>query len=255
MGPGTIRLSVGKLTGARLPWDAGSTVDLVDQGDRMVRCYENWLLDDEQKQMFSLQPQVMFILYASSYLCDIGLTDGEGLPPRTKDFKDDRARAFFNQSLSTRSCQLIRDAWQDLGIPDRTFVDIIARVCLQAGAADSGNFRAAESEAPVIDGAMVNVPLLSACLQLCKVFDLKSPDTVLQIISHMPEDNRISPDRLEAYFSLSSPFYNERAISTSSIFALPPPAARLLAGRLNLHSDADFLRTLEKALRLVPHLL
>ena len=46
-----IRLAVGKLSGARLPWDAESQVDLVDQGDRMVRCYENWLLDDEQKQL------------------------------------------------------------------------------------------------------------------------------------------------------------------------------------------------------------
>ena len=181
-----IRLAVGKLTGAHQPWDAESPVDLIDQGDRMVRCYENWLLDNEQKQIFSMQPGEMFILYASSYLCDIGLTDGEGLPPLTKDFKDDRARAFFNQSLSTRSCRLIRDSWQDLGVPDRTFVGIIARVCLQAGAADSGNFTAAESEAAVIDSAVVNVPLLAACLQLCKAFDLKSPATILQIISHMP---------------------------------------------------------------------
>ena len=48
----------------------------------MVRCYENWLLDDEQKQMLSAQPGDKFILYASSYLCDIGLTEGQGLPPR-----------------------------------------------------------------------------------------------------------------------------------------------------------------------------
>ena len=147
-----IRLAVGKLTGVRRPWDAESPVDWVDQGDRMVGCYENWLLDDEQKQMLIVQPGDMFILWASSYLCDIGLTDGERLPPRAKDFKDHRAWAFFNQSLSTRSCRLIRDSWQDLGVPDRTFVGIIARVCLQAGAADSGNFTTAESEAAVIDG-------------------------------------------------------------------------------------------------------
>jgi hypothetical protein len=41
---------------------------LVNQGDRMVRCYENWLLDDEQKQMLSAQPEDKFILYASSWL-------------------------------------------------------------------------------------------------------------------------------------------------------------------------------------------
>ncbi|MGA7273178.1 MAG: hypothetical protein WB239_19075, partial [Acidimicrobiia bacterium] len=80
--------------------------------------YENWLLDDEQNQMLVVQPEDKFIHYASSYLCDIGLSNGQGLPPRAKDFKDDRARAFFNQSLSTRSCQPIRDNWQDLGVPD-----------------------------------------------------------------------------------------------------------------------------------------
>ena len=198
-----IRLAVSKLTGARLPWDAESPVDLVDQGDRMVRSYENWLLDDEQKQMLTVQPADKFILYASSYLCDIGLTDGQGRPPLAKDFKDGRARSFFNQSLSTRSCQLIRDNWQALGIPDREFVSIITRVCLQAGATDGGNFTSAESEAVVTDGAAVNVPLLAAYLQLCRAIDLKSSVTILQIISHIPEDNRISPGRLEAYFSVA----------------------------------------------------
>lgn len=102
----SIRLAVGKLTGAQPPWDAESPFDLVHQGDRMVRCYENWLLDNEQKQMLSVHPEDKFILYASSYLCDIGLTDGQGLPPLAKDFKDDRTGASFNPALGTRSCRL-----------------------------------------------------------------------------------------------------------------------------------------------------
>ena len=91
-----LRLAVGKLTAAHLPWDAENPVDLVNQGDRMVRCFENWLLDDEQKQMLNVQPDAKFILYASSYLCNIGLTDGQELPPLAKEFKEDRARALFN---------------------------------------------------------------------------------------------------------------------------------------------------------------
>ena len=198
-----IRSAVGKLAGAHLPWDAESPVDLVDQGDRLVRCYENWLLDDEQKQLLRLQPGDKFILYASSYLCDIGLADGQGLPPFAKDFKDDRARAFINRSLPTRSCRLIRDSWQDLGVPERAFVSIITRVCLQAAAVDGGNFTPAESEAAVRDDAAVNVPLLAAYLQLGKAIDLKSPTTILQISSLLPEDNRISPGGLKAYFSVA----------------------------------------------------
>jgi hypothetical protein len=48
--------------------------------------YENWLLDDEQNQMLGVQPEDKFIHYASSYLCDIGLSDGQGLPPRARIF-------------------------------------------------------------------------------------------------------------------------------------------------------------------------
>ena len=203
-GLAAIRLAVGKLPAARLPWGAESPVDLVDQGNRMLRCYENWLLDDEQKQMLSVQPGDQFILYAAAYLCDLGLTDGQGIAPLAKDFKDDRARAFFNQSLSTLSCRLIRNGWQDLGVPNGAFAGSIARVCLQAAAADSDNFTSAELEAAVIEGAAVNVPLLAAYLQLCRAFDLKSPATILQIISHLPEDNRMSPDRLDAYFRVAA---------------------------------------------------
>ena len=200
-GVAAIRLAVGKLSAARRPWDGESSFDLVDQGDRMVRFYENWLLDDEQKQMLSVHPEDKFILYASSYLCDIGQTDGQRLPPLANDFKDDRSRVFYNRSLSTRSCELIRDNWQDLGVPERAFVSIITRVCLQA--ADGGNFTPAESEATVTNDAAVNVTLLAACLQLCRAIDLKSPATILQIFSYMPKDNRISPGKLEAYFRVA----------------------------------------------------
>ena len=90
-----IRSAVGKLFEAR-PRDANKPVDLVAQGDRMVQCCENWLLDDEQQQMFSLQPLDRFILYASSYLCDIGLMDDNGLPLSTNGNKDVPTRTFFN---------------------------------------------------------------------------------------------------------------------------------------------------------------
>ena len=104
-----IRLAVGKQTGARMPWNEENPIDLAAQGDRMVRCYENWLLDDEQKQILSVQPYDRFILYASSYVCDIGLTDSQNIATLTKDFKDDSARELFIRSLSEQSSRLIRD--------------------------------------------------------------------------------------------------------------------------------------------------
>ncbi|MFY9705323.1 MAG: hypothetical protein WAJ95_05365, partial [Desulfobacterales bacterium] len=42
------------------------------------------------------------------------------------------------------------------------------------------------------DDAAVNVPLLAAYLQLCRAIDLKSPATILQIISHTLKKNGIA---------------------------------------------------------------
>jgi molecular chaperone HtpG len=198
-----IRLAVGKLSGARLSWNPENPLDLVNQGDRMVCCYESWLLDDEQKQMFGEQPGAKFILYASSFLCDIGLINDQERLPRAENFQDDQARARFNQSVLEQSGRLIRDSWQELGLPDKAVANSITRVCLQAGAAASDKIMLANSKSAVPADAAVNVSLLAACLQLCRALDLKSSSTILQILSCLPADNRISPARSEAYFSVA----------------------------------------------------
>lgn len=199
-GLAAIRLAVGRLAHARLPWGAEGPFDLADQGDRMVRFFEHWLLDDEQKQMLGAHPGDRLMLHASSYMCDIGLTDGQGLLPQAKDLIDDRVQYCFNQSLTKRTCELIRDNWQELGVPGKGFADSIIRVCRQA--ADGGDFSPAGSEAAPTDDETVNAALLAASLQLCRAIDLKSPATILRIISGMPQENRISYDRLEACFSV-----------------------------------------------------
>jgi hypothetical protein len=195
-----IRLAVGKQTGARWPRDAERPVDLVDQGDRMVRHYEGWLLDEEQKQTLDMQPGGRFLLYASSYLCDIGLAGALGIPPLPEGLKDDRAQAFDPRSLSTRSCQLIRDDCQGLGLPDKASAGVITRVCLQAAAADGDHCTPAEPGAAAACDATVNVPLLAACLRLSRAIDLKSPAAILRITSFLPGGSRISPAGLDACF-------------------------------------------------------
>ncbi len=195
-----IRSAVGKLPGVRLPWDAASRLDLVAQGDRMLRCYDNWLLDDEQQQMLNGQPRDKFILSAASYLCDIGLADGQGMPPIAEAFNDHRAHAFFNPSLATRSFQMICDKWQDLGVPDELLAGSIARAILPVGGPDGDNVDSVVSATKDLDDATANLPLLAASLQLARALDLRSPVTVLQIIGHLPKDSGISPDKLAAYF-------------------------------------------------------
>ena len=73
-----IRRAVETLPDPRLSWNEQEAVDLIDQGNRMIQCLENWLLDDEQKQVLSALPRDMFILFSSCYLHDIGLTVSHG---------------------------------------------------------------------------------------------------------------------------------------------------------------------------------
>ncbi len=196
-----IRASVGGLTVTGLPWKTRDPVDLIDQGNRMLHCFESWLLDDEQKQMLSMQPLNIYILYASAYLCDIGLTDSAGRPSVAQDLKDSQVAASFIQSFCTRSYKLIRANWQDLGIIDANLADIIARVCLEAGNDKCENFPVAESKAATIAGETVNVALLAACLRLSKALDPKSTATMLHLYTHLPMKDRFSLDRLDEYFT------------------------------------------------------
>jgi hypothetical protein len=162
-------------------------LDLVERGNRMIDCFEIWLLDDEQTQILNMQPRHLFILYAAAYLGDIGLVDGNGAP-----------RVGGSESLYTRSAELIRTEWHKLGIADAHLADAIARVCLQAGSDDGSN-----PSAVAIDGLALNVPLLAACLQLARALDLTAATTLSQIYSRLQKKDRFAPDRLTEYFSVA----------------------------------------------------
>ena len=181
-----IQSAVAKLPAARMPWNANDTLDLIDQGDRMIACFENWLLDDEQMQMLGMQPQQLLILYAAAYLSDIGLTSGDHLPAPT-----------FDQSLHERSAQLILKNRRELGIADAYLADIIARVCLQAGTGEGQDL-----PLPVIEGKPVNVPLLAACLQMGRALDPRSATTLLHIYDCSAIKEHSGPDELKDMFSV-----------------------------------------------------
>ncbi len=182
-----IRSAVAELPDARLPWDSGDTIDLVAQGNRLIDCLENWLLDDEQMQILSMQPEHLLTLYAAAYLVDIGLTDGRQQPaPR------------YGEPHYIRSAELIRDNWKALGITDAAFADNIAGVCLSAGYDNSTDLAAALTK-----HTTVNVALLAACLQLGRELDLSTATTLWQIYSHLPTQDRFKLGELKDYFSVS----------------------------------------------------
>jgi len=197
-----VRSAVKNLSRLQHSGDRSRPVDLIDQGNQMVHCFGGWLLDDEQEQALSVQPWDLFILHASSYLCDIGLSDGDDLSSLLKSRHDPRTAASPTESLSKRTCQLIRDKWLTLGIGAKTVADAIARVCLLAGADDGVNLPATESGDVVIDNTVVNIPLLAACLRLGRALDLTSALTVLQICGQASPAGSISPDRLEDNFTV-----------------------------------------------------
>jgi len=179
-----IRTAVGDLPQIQ----ARSPIDLVEQGTRMIDCFENWLLDDEQTQILSMQTRHLFVLYAAAYLGDIGLTDGNGT-----------VSADDSELIYTRSAELIRTDWHNLGIAGANLADIIARVCLQAGS-DGGSNPAGVAT----DGAVPNVPLLAACLQLARALDLKATATIAHIYQHLPQKGRFAPDELIDFFSVTT---------------------------------------------------
>ena len=191
-----IRLAVEALPGMRLSWNEPERVDLIAQGNRMIQCFEDWLLDDEQKQFLSARPRDMFILHAASYLHGIGLT------AIRENIKDREANALV-RDLFRRSEEFIRTNWQELGISNETVAGIVARVCLQAGKIVAENQGVDDSKAAALEGAAVNVPLLAACLGLCKALDLISPATRSQLHSLLPKGSRISIDRMGACFKIA----------------------------------------------------
>ena len=198
-----IRSAVAKTNGARLPWVADDRVDLVEQGDRMVRCYENWLLDDEQKQMLAARPKYKFILYAASYLCDIGLTDHKGIQAPAKGIMDDLARESFDRSLSMRSSRLIRDSWQEFDIPNESLAHAIARVCLRDETPDDKEVTFADADSEIKNDAVANLSLLAAYLEVCRALDLTCPKTIPQISAYLPENSSVSPASLKTHFRVS----------------------------------------------------
>jgi hypothetical protein len=52
-----------------------NTFDPIAWADQAVGLLEKWLLDEEQQHVLRLNPWDVFLLHASVYLCDIGLTD------------------------------------------------------------------------------------------------------------------------------------------------------------------------------------
>ena len=179
-----IRAAVGDLPQIQ----ARSPINLVEQGNRMIDCFENWLLDDEQTQILSMQPRHLFVLYAAAYLSDIGLTDGSG------PVGDDNS-----EPIHIRSAERIRTDWQNLGIADANLADIIARVCLRASGDDDST-----PAAVAIDGAAVNVPLLAACLQLARALDLKATTTIAHIYQHLPQAGHFAPNEMIDFFSVTN---------------------------------------------------
>ena len=121
----SIRASIRRLAEIRSDQDTSKAVDFISQGDLFLGQLEDWLLDDEQKQVLNQNEGAAFFLAAAAYLCDIGFLDGDdGHNAHPTGDNDQIAQ----KSLGQRSHDRIRCQWKDLGVADMARAEIIADI-------------------------------------------------------------------------------------------------------------------------------
>ena len=128
--------------------------------DQSLDLLEEWLLDEEQKQILRLNPWDVFLLYASAYLYVLGTVW------QTDPRKDARSEDKANSASCDRHIhELILDNWEHLGIPNAFIATVIADICRDAGQDPAAPDADAE-DLHVVDGSVVNNVLLSAAIRL-----------------------------------------------------------------------------------------
>lgn len=147
--------------------DAESALDML----------EDWLLDEEQKQLLRLNNWDVFLLYASGYLFNLANADVSSRSLGAGKKEGDRPDGPVDPNQRHR--QFILNHWKDLGIPDREMTAAIADICQDiAGAALFEQERPSGRE-HAFDGLSVNTALLSAAVRLALALNPKALSTTV----------------------------------------------------------------------------
>ncbi len=144
------------------------------RGSCLTTCLSDWLLDDEQQQMLSLNPWNIFFLDAATHLFELSTT-GSG---SQKDIETP-------------------------GIDDKEQVNIIKLIC--SGINDSNGLNNAYNIS--YQGVLINIPLLSCAIRLAAELDIEHPNTARKISIDQPyftPEDKISFEQFCDSFSVLS---------------------------------------------------
>lgn len=197
-----IRSHVGKFYNRHDNFNPNNDVTPPSWADRYLRMLDSWLLDEEQKQLLSLNPQDLFLLHAAAYLCDIGLVDTpdagrRGGPVEIVATRDPSSLApFYRQSRS-----LILDHWKALGIGSASIAAAIADICGNLGRApEEAEFK---GKGHVFEGIAVNEALLSGAIRLAIDLTPKAPTTASRICGFLSSSAPASQLSYKTSFSVT----------------------------------------------------
>jgi hypothetical protein len=197
----SIRKTIKRLTIVPSGQDT-NIVNFVSQGDLMLGQLQDWLLDDEQKQVLGQNDWALFFMRAAAYLCDIGLMDGDSSHYTLINENNDQA---IPTSLGQRSYNWIQHHWKELGIEDKARAELIADIvwCIDPTSnhgEKKPSFRNISYSKTVID-----VTLLAGFLRLSKALALKTITTALMLKAYLPKNSGTAKmeEDPDAYFDVS----------------------------------------------------
>ena len=191
-----VRSAIQKHFPADMTDDPDHAVDVLAQGESLLSHLETWLLDEEQKQLLTLHPWNVFLLYAAAYLCDIGLVgeDGVGEKPRPANGRQNNNPERLAQ-LHQISHDIILHHAKHLGLGDAALATVVADICRRAGDVADQDGTPPGGHAHIIDRTPVNTPLLAAAIRLAHALDLKARPTAYRVCQYLPEtDSRSYTD-------------------------------------------------------------
>lgn len=139
----------------------------LDHSDRTIAIINNWLLDEEQKSYLQENEWMVFFLYASAYLHDIGLCSS----PNTISFLPDvNNRKKLLETYGERSAIVIRNKWREFGIENAFQADVLAKIC--TGLHLPINAQQLQLRIPYLQtGKNINIQFLASCLKLVNELD------------------------------------------------------------------------------------
>lgn len=188
-----IRTLGGKFYEDQENYDISGDFHPLSWAEQHLEMLDSWLLDEEQRQLLSLNPHDIFLLYASAYLCDIGLADAPN-PVRQRGLIESKVIGDPStiSSVYLRSRSLILEHWKALGIGKASTAAAIGDICGDIGRVSGSVDGEAVEGQHIFDGRVTNRGLLSSAIRLAIDLNPRTPTTASRICGLLPSSEGFS---------------------------------------------------------------